>query len=116
MFILKKIVPMFLIVVFLSSCVTSTNVMFRTDKDGATVKIDGQVVGTTPVRVGLSNAVWEDPDILVQQTGYKDYYGKLRKEIKPVNLIFGLLLWFPSLLWCYGPDSDQYIALMSDNN
>ena len=34
-------------------------------------------------------------------------------EVKTGNLIVGLLLFWPSLLWCYGPQEYQYHDLSS---
>ena len=90
-----------------TSCVTSTRVRISSDIEGAEVYIDGEKVGTTPTQVKLSNAVWSSPDVILKKDGYKDLYTELKKEVKAVNLVFGILLWTPSLLWCYGPKQNQ---------
>lgn len=96
---LKKIGASFiagiLLVVVCSSCVTQTRVNFSTDVDGAEVFVDGEKIGTTPVQKKLSNVVWENPDILIKKEGYKDLYTDLKKEIKGVNLVSGLILFWP---------------------
>ncbi|AEE17597.1 PEGA domain-containing protein [Treponema brennaborense] len=94
-----------------TGCVSGTNVRFVSDVPGAQVYVDGELVGTTPTAVKLSNAVWESPDVLIVKEGYKDTYTELKKEVKPVNLVCGLLLWWPSLLYVYGPKQNQSYVL-----
>jgi hypothetical protein len=109
---MKKIVLLLMIcVVCFSGCVTHTNVLFKTENPGAKVYIDHVYIGETPVTKRISNAIWEDPDIMLKMEGYTNIRTGLDKEIKPVNLIFGLILWWPSLLWVYGPDPIQYYTL-----
>ena len=71
-----------LLLIFCSSCVTQTRVSFLTDIDGAEIYVDGEKIGTSPVTTKLSNAIWNDPDILIRKDGYKDLYTDLTKEIK----------------------------------
>ena len=118
---LKKIGASFiagiLLVVVCASCVTQTRVNFSTDVDGAEVFVDGEKIGTTPVQKKLSNVVWENPDILIKKEGYKDLYTDLKKEIKVVNLVSGLILFWPALFWVYGPKKNQsYILVPSANS
>ncbi|MBN2874298.1 MAG: PEGA domain-containing protein [Spirochaetales bacterium] len=101
-----------LMVFLFSGCVTNTNVRFETSEPGAMVMIDGESIGTTPAQVQMSNAIWEDPDVLIKMEGYKDVRAGVDKEVKGVNLIFGLILWWPSLLWVYGPEANQYYELI----
>lgn len=106
-----------LLVVVCASCVTQTRVNFSTDVDGAEVFVDGEKIGTTPVQKKLSNVVWENPDILIRKEGYKDLYTDLKKEIKGVNLVSGLFLFWPALFWVYGPKKNQsYILVPSANS
>lgn len=118
---LKKIGASFiagiLLVVVCASCVTQTRVNFSTDVDGAEVFVDGEKIGTTPVQKKLSNVVLENPDILIKKEGYKDLYTDLKKEIKGVNLVSGLILFWPALFWVYGPKKNQsYILVPSANS
>lgn len=118
---LKKIGASFiagiLLVVVCASCVTQTRVNFSTDVDGAEVFVDGEKIGTTPVQKKLSNVVWENPDILIKKEGYKDLYTDLKKKIKGVNLVSGLILFWPALFWVYGPKKNQsYILVPSANS
>jgi len=104
-----------LIIGMFSSCVTSTNVRFETDQPGALILVDGENIGTTPTKKKLSNAVWEDPDVIIKKEGFKDLHTGLDKEVKGVNLVFGIILWWPSLLWVYGPEKTQYYTLIPEN-
>lgn len=97
-----------------TGCVTSTTVTLDSAPQGAEVRLDNQVVGTTPTTVRLSNAVWEDPVLNIRADGYRDMYGSLQKEVKAGNLIVGLLLFWPSLLWCFGPQEYQYYDLIEE--
>ncbi len=36
----------------------------------------------------------------------------LDKEVKMVNLVCGILLWWPSLLWVYGPEPVQNVTMV----
>ena len=84
---------------------------FETNEPGAQVMIDGENIGITPTQVKMSNAIWEDPDVLIKKEGFKDLRLGLDKEVKGVNLVCGLILWWPSLLWVYGPEKNQYFEL-----
>lgn len=103
-------------VIFLSGCITRTNVSFRTSEPGAEVYLDHELIGITPLKHRISNGIWEDPDVLIRKAGYRDISTQLDKEIKAVNLIFGVLGWFPSFLWVYGPDSTQSYTLIEEEN
>lgn len=112
----KFIVCILIFSIFFTSCVTSTNVSFTTDIEGTEVIIDGKSYGTEPGKVKISNAMWEEPKIVLRKDGYKTKYGYLKKEVKVVNAIFGVLglgLW-PSYLWIYGPKSEQYYIMTAE--
>ena len=107
-----SIIAGIMLIVLCSSCVTSTRVHINSDVEGAEVYIDGQKIGTTPTEIALSNAVWEDPDVVLKKDGYKDLHTNVNKEVKAVNLVSGLVLFWPSLLWVYGPKANQnYIMI-----
>lgn len=116
----KKIITtgtiIIIILLLFSSCVTSTNVWFETNIDGAEIYIDGERIGKTPIEYKLSNAIWEDPDVVIRKKGYKDLRVGLKKEVKAVNLICGIIFWWPSLLWCYGPKDKQYFEMIKEND
>ena len=52
--ILGKGVASLLLLVFLTSCVSSTRVSFNTDVEGAEVYVDGELIGTTPTQKNLA--------------------------------------------------------------
>jgi hypothetical protein len=102
------------LVVLLSGCVTNTMVRFNSSEPGTELYIDNQLVGTTPHTEQLSNAVWEDPVIVYRKAGYQEIMTTLDKEVKMVNLVCGILLWWPSLLWVYGPEPVQNVTLVGE--
>jgi hypothetical protein len=102
------------VVSILSSCVSTTNVHFNTNVDGAKITVDGKDIGTTPAMCKMSNAVWEDPDIVITKDGYKTLRVSTEKEIKAVNLICGILLFWPSLLYVSGPKANQNFELIQE--
>lgn len=102
------------LVVLLSGCVTQTMVRFATSEPGAEVYIDNELVGTTPHTEQLSNALWEDPVVEYRKEGYQEIMTTLEKEVKMVNLVCGILLWWPSLLWVYGPEPVQNVTLVGE--
>lgn len=94
-----------------SSCVTHTNVTFESAPPGADVYVDGRRIGQTPVTRRLGNGFWEDPSIRVELEDHVPITRAIEKELKGVNLAFGLLLWWPSLAWSWGPADEQFYAL-----
>lgn len=105
-----------LLLLCLVGCVSSTNVTFYADADNTEVYVDGQYIGTTPMTVKLSNAIWDDPIITLKKDGYKTTVGSLNKEVKAVNVILGVCLDWPAFLWCYGPKSYQYYMLVPETH
>jgi hypothetical protein len=97
-----------------SSCAMTTIVTIDTEPPKANVYIDNRDVGETPVSIQMSNAFWEEPDILIRKEGYRDLRTLPNKEIKVINLISGLLLIWPSLLWVWGPEENQVFTLIED--
>lgn len=105
-----------LVVSLFSGCVSTTNVRFNTNVSGAKITVDGKEIGTTPTQRKMSNAIWEDPDIVITKDGYKTLYVSEEKELKAVNLVCGLLIWWPSLLYVSGPKANQNFQLIPENN
>jgi hypothetical protein len=95
--------------VFLSGC--STMVAIRTEPDDASVKINGQPTGKTPINTELSNFDFDDYVAEIKKDGYKPLTTSLQKEFKVGQFIVGLLLWWPELLWVYGPKPLQMFEL-----
>ena len=98
-------------IVLFTSCVTRTIVVIDSNVEGAEVHLDYQKIGETPLTIELSNAIWEEYRIRLRADGYRELYGSLRKEIKTLNLISGILLIWPALLWVYGPEPYQYFDM-----
>jgi len=92
----------------------NSTVTINSDPPGAEVRLDNQKAGITPVALRLSNALWENPIVRIRADGYREIYGTLQREVKGVNLVVGLLLCWPSLLWCYGPDEYQHFDLIEE--
>ena len=109
-----KIIAVLLLAVMVMGvcgCVSSTNVTFNTETEGAEVYVDGELIGTTPTTAKLSNAIWDDPDILIKQAGYKDLRTGVKKEVKGANVALGLTVNWAALLWVYGPKKVQNFVL-----
>ncbi len=98
----------------MTGCVMNSTVTINSEPRGAEVRLDNRVVGATPVTVRLSNALWENPIVRIRADGYRDIYGGLQMEIKGSNLIVGFLLFWPALLWSYGPDQYQCFDLIEE--
>jgi hypothetical protein len=101
-------------IVVLAGCVTHTNVTFESEPPGAEVYLDNRLIGETPVTQRLSNVVWNDYRVRMVKEGYTDAVGSVDKDLKEANLVFGLLLWWPSLFWVHGPDEVQYFNLIEE--
>lgn len=107
----RAIAGLVLVPFLITSCVTGTNVTFESNPPGAQVYLDNRPIGRTPVSHRIGNGFWVDPQIRVELDGYLPVTDRLEKEIKAVNLVFGLLLWVPAYLWVWGPKSNQYYTL-----
>jgi hypothetical protein len=92
-------------------CVMNTKCLIDTNVKGAKVSVNGRDIGAVPASVRLSNAVWEDPEIVIEKKGYRTLHANPEKEIKVVNGVIGFLFFWPSLLWCYGPKPNQFFTL-----
>lgn len=114
--IITTIIASLLVIIMCTGCVSSTRVYFQTDVEGAEIYVDGQKIGNSPIEMKLSNAVWEDPDIVIKADGYKDLHTTITREPKVQNIISGCLLFWPAFLYCYGPKQNQYFMLTPVTN
>jgi hypothetical protein len=105
----KLMCALLALLVLLSSC--STMVAIRTEPDGASIKINGQPAGKSPVDTELSNFNFDEYVVEIKKDGYKPVTATLQKEFKVGQFILGLLLWWPELLWVYGPKPLQTFEL-----
>jgi hypothetical protein len=92
-----------LLVLSIVGCTTLVNI--KTDPDGAKVYVNEEPVGQSPVAKEYSNFVGNQYYIRIVKEGYKPLAVEMRREVKAGNLIVGLFLFWPLLLWCYGPDA-----------
>lgn len=89
----KSIFHIFLLVmplIFLSSCATilkgtSQDVTFNSDPQGATVIVDGQPMGATPVTVSLRKNRYDD--VTIQLEGYRTQSRPLSTSYDPIALV-----------------------------
>ena len=107
----KLFIILIVFVVLFTGCVTKSHVYFRTDPDDATLLIDGIEIGQTPIETTLSNGVWLEPSITIKKDGYLTLHRSIQKEVKIFNGIMGFTIWWPSLLYSYGPKVNQYYEL-----
>ncbi len=98
----------------LSSCVMNTKVLIESNVPGAQIRIGGRDYGTVPTQLSMSNAVWDDPEIILEKPGYHMLRTKAEKEIKIVNGLIGFFFFWPSLGWCYGPREYQYLFMREE--
>ena len=106
---MKKLICLTVIAVILSTgC--ATLVRIDTDVPDAEVRLNGQPSGSTPVSKSLSDAIWENYDVIIEKAGYRTVRARLNKEFKVGTFIGGLFLW-PLLLWTYGPEPYQFFEL-----
>ncbi len=108
---LRAIIVAFLVVSILGC---TTLVRIRTDPQDAKVYINDEPVGKSPVQKQLSNFVANEYQVRIEKPGYKSLETEMRREVKVGNLVVGLLLWWPLLLWCYGPDQSYSYELEED--
>jgi hypothetical protein len=109
---MSKVVALFLVaIMFLTSC--ATLVRIETNVPDATVKLDGQVIGKTPLETKLSDGIWEKYYVVIEKPGYSVLRSSLRREFKVGTFIGGLFIW-PLLLWTYGPEPYQNFEIQKE--
>ena len=98
-----------LIVSMLMGC--STMVHFNSYPAEADIYVNDEYIGKTPISKKISNFVGRDPTLTVKKEGYYPIIKSLNKEVKVGALVGGLFLCWPAILWCYGPEANQYFNL-----
>ena len=113
-----RTVGVLLVFVFFSGCAVSTRMTVNTvDPDGnpidnVTVKVDGRNIGTTPnAKIRVSNFAGTSTEIAVSKNGYETVKTEAVKEVKPANVVLGIMLNFFSWMWVYGAKPEQNIIL-----
>ena len=111
----KYVAVLFIVVVcFLSSCVSTTKVNFSTNVDPAELYIDGESKGKTPIVVRISNAIWDDSKVEIRKMGYKVVDVRMDKEFKCLNFVLGIVPWWPSMYYAFGPKEMQRIEMKKE--
>ena len=88
-----------------------TMVTIETQPEDARVYLNQRPLGEAPVDVELSNFVGNSYQVRIERDGYETIRTDLQKEVKVGNLIVGLILVWPLLLWTWGPQPYQYYEL-----
>ena len=116
-----KTIGVLLILVFFGGCAVSTKMTVNAIEpngrpiDDAMVVVDGKNIGQTPhASKRVSNFVGSTPEIIVSKDGYAVVTTEAVKEVKPANVVLGVMLNFFSWMWVYGPKSQQNIILVPD--
>jgi len=102
--------PLSALVLF-TSCATTVN--FQANAADAELSIDGEPQGRIPVRMEMSNLVFNPYEVELTAPGYLPYHGKVEKEVKALALVGGLFLYLVPWLWAYGPKANQYFELIA---
>ena len=89
------------------ACQTSQMVTITSDVEGATVYINGENVGTTPVDYEVSTNVLEQATVVLEKEGYESITPQLKTSIRYDTFVLGIFTWIP-LLYIYVPDSVQH--------
>lgn len=106
----RTLIALITIMAFVTmSC--STLVRIETDIPGAEVRINNKEIGKTPLETKLSNDAFKTYRVEIAKEGYDTLHTDLDKEVKAGNLIAGLIIIWPLLLWCYGPAPYQHFDL-----
>lgn len=111
---MKKLRAGLVVLLAVSILGCSTLVHIKTDPEGAKVYVNEQPVGNSPVAKEYSNFVGNQYHVRILKEGYKPIETELQREVKVGNLIAGLIIVWPLLLWCYGPDEYYSFELQED--
>jgi hypothetical protein len=120
---MRKIASLLLVVMALTACQTTTRVNINTNVPGASVVVNGKMLGSTPVqRVKIKNSSGSGYQVIIEKEGYETFRGRLATETKTANAVavgvgyvFSWLL-LPlflciNALWIEGPQPEQYFVL-----
>ncbi|MDR3191934.1 MAG: PEGA domain-containing protein [Treponema sp.] len=118
-----KAVSALLIAMMITGCQTTTKVNINTNVPGASVVVDGRIIGNTPIQqVKIKNSSGRSYQVIIEKEGYETFRGKLATETKTANAVaagvgyvFSWLLLpmflYINALWIEGPQPDQYFIL-----
>ena len=106
-----KIALLVLAVFFIVGCSTSTMVTIDSSPPGAEVILNGQVIGTTPIKdYEISNGIGKQYPIILRKEGYPLMEAKLKTEVKPINIVGAIFLMYIPIIWLEGPQEGQYFV------
>jgi hypothetical protein len=105
---MKRLIALLLVaMVLFMSCSTMTHI--NVVPSDAKIKLNDQTIDTGTQ--SLSNFDFTDYSVQISKDGYKTLNTSLKKEFKVGAFIVGLLLWWPELLFVYGPAPNQTFEL-----
>jgi uncharacterized protein YcfL len=120
---MEKLVSVLLIAIMLAGCQTTTKVNINTNVPGASVVVNGRMIGDTPIQqVKIKNSSGKGYQVIIEKEGYETFQGRLTTETKSANvvavgigyafcwLILPMFLYI-NALWVEGPQPDQYFML-----
>ncbi|MDR3325290.1 MAG: PEGA domain-containing protein [Spirochaetaceae bacterium] len=95
---------------YVLGCASTSQVRIDTEPRGAAVAVDGKQIGRAPVMTPVSNFIGGHEATVTADDGSSQTFA-LTKGVKGVNIALGLLLNPFALLWCYGPEENQFFTL-----
>jgi hypothetical protein len=114
---LTRAISILIILFFFVGCVSSTTMRVNViELNGrpvfdANVLVDGEHIGVTPnASIDVSNFILSEYELIVAKEGYYTVRKNATKEVKPANVVLGVIFWFP-FLWVYGPKAQQSVVL-----
>jgi hypothetical protein len=107
---MKRFINLSLVaIIFLSGCATLVTIDTPYVKD-ASVEINAQYIGRTPVMKSLSDAFWDDYVVTIKKDGFYTRTARLAKEFKWAAFAAGFFLYVP-WLYVWGPQPLQIFEL-----
>jgi hypothetical protein len=120
---MERLVGVLLIAIMLAGCQTTTKVNINANVPGASVVVNGRMIGNTPIQqVKIKNSSGRSYQVIIEKEGYETFRGNLATETKTANAVavgagyvFSWLLLpmflYINALWIEGPQPDQYFIL-----
>lgn len=91
---------------FAASC--TRHVLIDSEPSGAVVRMNGQVLGTTPFRAPLGYTAFSRYEIVLEKEGYRTATARLPMELDAGALICGTVCW-PMLLVVQKPSHTIFV-------
>ncbi|QQO09167.1 PEGA domain-containing protein [Breznakiella homolactica] len=113
---LGKVFFLFMGVLCIAGCSTSTKVTIDSSPQGAQVILDGKVIGDTPIYdYKISNRLGRVYSVVLQKEGHQTLHTKLKTETKAASVVGAVLLLVP-VIWVEGPQENQYFLLPEEKS